>query len=175
MEQQPPDDEVPDLDFEEVMLEASEDAGRTSSERANRFYDRMRTGIRSYLDRKGKLAGKTGEYLLLVPDVFMLLWRLVTDSRVSSKNKMMLGSGLAYYFFPLDLMPEGFMGPIGYIDDLVFAVYLLNKMLADTDAAVLREHWSGSDDVLAMMQKVLGAADNLVGKEILGRLKKNVK
>ena len=168
------DYEDDDLDAE-LDSEMNEGSAPVSDDRATRFYDRMRNGIRGYLDKKGALAGKTGEYLLLAPDVFVLLWRLVNDSRVTSKNKMMLGSGLAYYFFPLDIMPEGFMGPIGYIDDLVFAVYLLNKMLSDTDVEVLREHWSGSEDVLAMIRNVLAAADNLVGSEILGRIKKGFK
>jgi uncharacterized membrane protein YkvA (DUF1232 family) len=143
-----------------------------SKDRAERFYDRMRQGIRNYLEKKGSAAGKTGEYLMLVPDVFILLWRLINDSRVNSKHKVMLGSGIAYFLFPLDIMPEGFLGPIGYIDDLVFGVYLLNSLLVDTDAEILREHWSGSDDVLETIRKVLGAADTLVGSEILGKFKK---
>jgi uncharacterized membrane protein YkvA (DUF1232 family) len=91
---------------------------------------------------------------------------------VNSKNKVMLGSGVAYYLFPLDIMPEAFLGPIGYIDDLVFGVYLLNKMLTDTDPEILREHWSGSEDILATIQNVLNAADNLVGSDLLGKFKK---
>ena len=164
-----------DVDFEETMRESAEVTGPVSRDRANRFYDRMRESIRRYLDGKGSVVGKTGEYLLLAPDVFVLLWRLINDNRVSAKHKMMLGSGLAYYLFPLDIMPEGFLGPIGYLDDLVFAVYLLNKMLTDTDVAILREHWSGSDDILESIRKVLNAAENLVGSEILGKLKRNVK
>ncbi len=156
----------------DLGAELNEGAAPVSSDRAQRFYDRMREAIRGYLDKSGALSGKTGEYLLLAPDVFVLLWRLINDARVSSKNKMMLGSGLAYYFFPLDIMPEGFMGPAGYIDDLVFAVYLLNRMLSDTDAEVLREHWSGSEDVLTMIRSVLNAAENLVGTDVLSRIKK---
>ena len=154
---------------------APEFNANVSSDRAERFYDKVRENIRGFLEKKGTLAGKTGEYLLLVPDMFMLLWRLINDARVNSKNKVMLGSGLAYYFFPLDIMPEAFLGPIGYIDDLVFGVYLLNKMLADTDPQVLREHWSGSTDVLDTIQNVLQAADKLVGKDMLARLKKAIK
>src|SRR5215213_1441060 len=120
-------DTTDETDFEETMRESAEATGPVSRDRADRFYDRMREGIRRYLDGKGSVAGKTGEYLLLAPDVFVLLWRLVNDARVNAKNKVMLGSGLAYFLFPLDIMPEGFLGPIGYLDDLVFAVYLLNK------------------------------------------------
>lgn len=164
-----------DLRDDDLDADLNEGSAPVSSERATRFYDRMRNAIRGYLDNKGAMAGKSGEYLLLAPDVFVLLWRLINDPRVNAKNKMMLGSGLAYYFFPLDIMPEGFIGPVGYIDDLVFGVYLLNRMLADTDAEVLREHWSGSDDVLSMIRTVLNAADNLVGSDIVGRIKKAMK
>lgn len=159
-------------DFEETMRESTELTGSISRDRAERFYDKVRENIRVYLEKKGTLAGKSGDYLLLVPDMFMLLWRLINDPRVNSKNKVLLGSGLAYYLFPLDIMPEAFLGPIGYIDDLVFGVYLLNKMLTDTDPEILREHWSGSDDIFATIQNVLNAADNLVGSDFLGRFKK---
>jgi uncharacterized membrane protein YkvA (DUF1232 family) len=155
------------------LFEDEELAAPISSERADRFYDRMRESIKRYLEGKGKAVSTTGEYLLLAPDVFVLLVRLVKDSRVSSKNKVMLGSGIAYYLFPLDIMPEALLGPIGYLDDLVFGVYLLNRMLTDTDPAVLREHWSGSEDVFAMIRNVLNAADKLVGKDFLGRFKKS--
>ena len=164
-----------DEGFDDMMRESTEATGAVSRERADRFYDRMRAAIRGYLEKKGTLAGNTGEYLLLAPDVFVLLWRLISDSRVNAKNKVMLGSGLAYYFFPLDIMPEGFLGPIGYIDDLVFGVYLLNKLLADTDPEILREHWSGRDDILDTIRNVLNAADNLVGSDILGKIKKTMK
>ena len=160
-----------DTDFEETMRESTELTGSISRDRAQRFYDKVRNNIRAFLEKKGSVAGKSGEYLLLVPDMFMLLWRLINDSRVNSKNKVLLGSGLAYYLFPLDIMPEAFLGPMGYIDDLVFGVYLLNRMLVDTDPEVLREHWSGSEDILTSIQNVLHAADNLVGKDLLGKFK----
>jgi uncharacterized membrane protein YkvA (DUF1232 family) len=167
--------EVSESEIGDTMREATEVAGPVSQERAERFYDRMRQAIRRYLDQKGSVVGKTGEYLLLAPDVFVLLWRLVNDPRVNSKNKVMLGSGIAYFLFPLDIMPAAFLGPIGYLDDLVFGVFLLNKMLTDTDPEVLREHWSGSEDILDTIRNVLAAAESLVGSEIAGRLKKMFK
>lgn len=176
MDQELKFDDDADVDINELSGEMSEElTAPVSKDRAQRFYDRMRNGIRSYLEKKGSLVGKSGEFLLLVPDIFILLWRLINDSRVNSKHKMLLGSGIAYYLFPLDIMPEGFLGPIGYLDDLVFGVYLLNSLLTDTDAEILREHWSGSEDLFETIRKVLGAADSLVGSEIVGRFKKTVK
>lgn len=165
------DNNVSDEELTESMSEAAT-VTPVSEERANRFYDRVRQSISRYLEKKGGAVGKTGEYLLLVPDIFILLWRLVNDAAVNGKNKVLLGTSLAYYLFPFDIMPEGFMGPTGYLDDLVFAVFVLNKMLGDTDAEVLRRHWSGSEDVLATITRVLDAADNLVGSEMLNRIKK---
>lgn len=167
--------ELSDDDFAEVMRESSELSSPVTSARAERFYDRMRERIRGYLEKKGPIAGKTGEYLLLAPDIFVLLWRLVNDARVNSKHKVMLGSGLAYFLFPLDITPEAFFGPIGYVDDLIFGVLLLKKMLVDTDASVLREHWSGAEDILTTIEKVLSSAEQLVGSELMGRFKKATK
>jgi len=174
-DQEHPGNEMNDADFAEVMSESSELSAPVSSSRAERFYDRMRVRIRKYLDEKGTVAGKAGEYLLLAPDIFVLLWRLVNDPRVNTRNKVALGSGLAYFLFPLDITPEAFFGPIGYIDDLIFGVLLLKRMLGDTDAAVLREHWSGSEDILAVIEKILGVAEQLVGSELLGRFRKAAK
>lgn len=164
---------VHDDDVERDLRHAEEEG--INGERAERFYDRVRTSIQQYIEKKGGAVEKTAEFLLLVPDVFILLWRLTTDGRVTGKNKVLLGSGIAYYILPFDLIPEAIVGPIGYLDDLVFAVYILNRVLRDTDAEIVREHWPGSEDVLVTIQKVLDAADNLVGSQLVARIKRFVK
>lgn len=156
------------------MSDAAASAGMNET-RAERFYDRVRTSIQNYIETKGTVVEKGAEFLLLVPDVFILLWRLVNDSRVSGKDKVLLASAIAYYIFPFDIIPEAIVGPIGYLDDLVFGVYVLNKVLHDTDPSILRAHWSGSDDVLESIQRVLNAADQLVGSEFIAKIKKMVK
>jgi uncharacterized membrane protein YkvA (DUF1232 family) len=140
--------------------------------RAERYYDRIRASIQAYVKKKSHVAEKPAEYLLLVPDVFMLLWRLTLDSRVSAANKTLLAGGIAYYILPFDLLPEAILGPIGYLDDLIVGVYILNKVVADTDPAILDEHWSGSEDLLGMIRRVLAAADGLLGRGFLKKLKK---
>ena len=152
-----------------------EAAGEVNRERAERFYDRLRERIHSYAESKGRFAEWTTDFLLLVPDMFMLLWRLANDPRVAGKDKVLLGSGIAYYIFPLDVVPEAIVGPIGFLDDLVFGVYILNKMVTETDLEIVREHWSGHDDVLETIQRVLNAADTLVADDLMGRLKKIMK
>jgi len=166
------DPDIFDDEAFEPMRESAELTGPVSRKRAERFYDRMRDSIRRFLDKKRKAATTTGDYLMLAPDVFVLLWRLVQDARVDAKNKVILGSGIAYYIFPLDLMPEAFIGPIGFLDDLVIGVYILNRLLNDTDPQILREHWSGGEDVLTTIKNVLASAEKLVGHDVAEKLKK---
>ena len=180
MESTPPgtDDKLQVVDLTsttigEDSIEALSD--NVPEDRASRFYDRLRATLSSFLARKGSSLGVAGEFLFFVPDVFILLWRLTNDKLVSGKNKVLLGTGLAYYIFPLDIVPEALLGPIGFMDDLVFGVFILNKLLGDTDAAVIRKHWSGSGDVLEMIQRVLASADSLVASDFLTKIKKIVK
>lgn len=137
-----------------------------------RFYDRMRKSIRAFVQDKGSALEKTSEYLLLVPDIFILLWRLVSDARVNGKDKVLLGSAVAYFIFPFDFVPEALVGPVGYLDDLVFAVFVLNRVITGASAEIVREHWSGSEDVLAVIQRILGTADSLIGSEMFNKVKK---
>lgn len=166
-------EQINDDEFDENLREAA--GGPIPRDRAERFYDRIRGKIQTYLDKKGPAVGKSGEFLLLAPDFFILMWRLVNDSRVSGKNKVLLGSSVAYYIFPFDILPEAFLGPIGYLDDLVFAAFVLNRMLTDTDPRILREHWPGDGDILEMIRKVLAAADSLVSSKVVDRLKRMAK
>jgi uncharacterized membrane protein YkvA (DUF1232 family) len=163
--------EATDADFAREIHDAAEH-DQFPRDRATRFYDRIRNTIQRYIDSKGAVVGKTAGFLLLVPDVFILLWRLTSDSRVNGKDKVLLGSAVAYYVMPFDLLPEAILGPAGYLDDLVFGVYVLNKILGSVDASILREHWSGSEDVLDSIQNVLNAAESLVGTDLVGRIKK---
>jgi uncharacterized membrane protein YkvA (DUF1232 family) len=167
-------EETPDVTDDEFAREIRESVEQDElpRDRATRFYDRIRNTIQRYVDGKGKVLGKTAEFLLLVPDVFILLWRLTTDSRVTGKDKILLGSAVAYYIMPFDLIPEAIVGPAGYLDDLVFGVYVLNKILGSVDASVVREHWSGSEDVLDAIKRVLNSAESLVGKDLVGKIKK---
>ena len=144
------------------MTVTSPTTSNFDEERVPRFYDRLRERVNGYAEAHGRIAERSVDYLLLVPDMFILLWRLLNDPRVSAANKILLGSGVAYYFLPLDVVPELLLGPIGFIDDLIFAVYLLNKILTDTDPEILREHWSGHEDILDSIRRILNAADGLV-------------
>jgi uncharacterized membrane protein YkvA (DUF1232 family) len=121
---------------------------------------------------RDKVTGYTGayaDYVLLVPDLFLLITRLMLDPRIDAKHKVYMGAAVAYVISPIDLLSERQFGPIGYLDDLVVVVAVLNMLFNDIDRRIILEHWSGKEDLLGTIQKVLAQADQLVGK---GRLDK---
>ena len=125
-----------------------------------------------YRTLRDKVSGYTGayaDYVLLVPDLFLLVTRLMLDPRIDGKHKIYLGAAVAYVISPIDLISERRFGVIGYLDDLVVVVAALNALFNEVDRQVILEHWSGKADLLATIQRVLGQADDLVGK---GRLEK---
>ncbi|MGK2856968.1 MAG: YkvA family protein [Thermoanaerobaculia bacterium] len=171
-----------DFDEEGGIAEALIDAiregaitKRVSKKRATRFYDRIRNKIKDYIAHRGAKLGTAADLLLFAPDVFMLLFRLMRDARVSATNKVLVGTGIAYFVLPIDILPEAIIGPMGYVDDLILGVFILNRVLTDTDAEIVREHWSADGDVLVMVRRVLEAADSLVSPRVLAKIKRILK
>jgi uncharacterized membrane protein YkvA (DUF1232 family) len=129
----------------------------------NDFYRQLRERVAGY-------AGPYAEQVLLVPDLFVLVSRLMLDNRVAPRHKAYLGAALAYVISPIDLLPERIVGLPGYLDDVVVLVASLNALLNEGDQQVVLEHWSGTGDLLAQIQGILKQADQYVGKAALEKL-----
>jgi uncharacterized membrane protein YkvA (DUF1232 family) len=131
-----------------------------------RFYDKLRLKVESFMLKRATKHPQAIKYILLAPDLFVLLARLVQDARVPFKSKAIAGVAIAYFISPIDLIPEVLTGPIGLLDDIVLAAYALNRILADTDKEILIEHWNGEADLLNTIQEVLSKAEELVGGKV---------
>jgi uncharacterized membrane protein YkvA (DUF1232 family) len=118
---------------------------------------------RTIRDRVSGYTGQFADYVLLIPDLFLLATRLMLDPRVDKKHKVYLGAAIAYVVGPFNLLTERVFGPLGYIDDLVVLVAALNMMLNDIDKQIIAEHWSGKADLLESIQKVMAQADQFIG------------
>lgn len=136
------------------------------------FYDRLRDRIaRGVARRSGKLGEKTVEALLLVPDVFVLLLRLLLDRETPSDTRALIGGALAYFVLPIDLLPEAFLGIGGFVDDLVLSAVVLSSVLSPALEDKARTYWSGSEDLRVALADVVRTADSLLGEDLFGRLK----
>ncbi len=133
------------------------------------FYKKLRKQIDDYLAKKNF---QYADLLLLVPDFFHLLYKLMRDPRVPGDKKLKFAAVLAYFLTPLDLLPEAVLGPIGYMDDLALAAYVLNDFINQGDLDIIYEHWAGRSDVLASIQNILTVADYYLGKGLWNRIKK---
>src|SRR5512141_1813044 len=92
------------------------------------YYDRLRQRMLAVADRRSSKLGKPAvEALLLAPDVFILLVRLTLDRDVPPRARALIGGALAYVVLPLDLFPEGVVGSVGFLDDIVVAAAVLSQ------------------------------------------------
>ena len=115
-----------------------------------RFYDRLRERIRE----PGDVQSGVLDLLLLVPDLTVLLMRLLRDERVPVGSKGIALLGVGYVLSPLDVLPEIFLGPIGLLDDLLVLGTVLSRMMNRVHPDVVRSHWSGQQDALETIQRV---------------------
>jgi len=128
------------------------------------FYHLLRRRIRAWAESKTGRMHRFAEFLLWGPDLFHLLVKLVNDDDVPRKHKLQIGFAIAYFISPIDLLPDMLLGPIGFLDDIALAAFVLNNLLNDVDPKVLRKHWAGDEDVLVVVRKVVREADRILGK-----------
>src|SRR5690606_10551805 len=126
------------------------------------FYQEIRRRIAAWLNEKGE-GFRHAQILLLAPDLFHLLCRLALDPRVPASQKARLATAIAYFFSPIDLVPEAFVGPLGYLDDVVLSAYVLNGLINAGHGELAKEHWAGDGDLLAWIQHVLLVAEEAIG------------
>ena len=132
------------------------------------FYVKLRQKIDAYLLKKD---AKYREFLLLAPDLFHLLVKLSLDPRVPTEKKVKFVAVIAYFISPLDLLPELFLGPLGYLDDIALSAYVINQYINENDPAVVRELWAGDQDVLTSVKNIVTAADKLIGSGLWKKLR----
>lgn len=126
------------------------------------FYQSLRDKVRGWVRSKGN-EHKYAEYVLATPDIFHLLSKLTLDSRVSLKNKAKLAGAIVYFISPIDIIPEALLGPVGYIDDLGLAAYVIQSILDDAGHEVVHEHWAGEKEILDLVRDLLDLADRKLG------------
>ncbi len=135
------------------------------------FYQNMRKKIKNWLKSKNGSQNKWAEYILLAPDFFHLLCKLVIDKDVLVSDKAKLMGAIAYFISPIEIIPEALVGPVGYVDDLALAAYVLNSIIKNTDPEVVKKNWAGERDVLEAIQSILSVADQMVGSNLWKKLK----
>jgi uncharacterized membrane protein YkvA (DUF1232 family) len=137
------------------------------------FYDRLRERmIRTVEKRGGRMTEGAVRTLLLVPDIFILLVRLTLDKDVPKPTRALIGGTLAYFILPFDLFPEGLLGGIGFMDDIVLATAVLAQTFGGDLEPYARKHWSGSEDLRVVLRDITETAHSLLGDNLYERVKR---
>ena len=142
------------------------------NDRQSDFYQKIRKDVKHWLNDNLDKENKWADYILAAPDFFHLLCKLTADSEIPSNKKLKLLAAIAYFISPIDLLPEAFLGPVGYLDDIAVAAYILNDLINEVDSQIVRKHWAGEKDVLDLIKTILVNADEMIGSKMWKRIKK---
>ena len=134
-----------------------------------RLYDRLRSRLAA--PDAGPASGLR-DLVLVLPDLTVLLTRLLRDPRVPRGPKLVALFGLGYVLSPIDLLPEILLGPIGLVDDLLVVTAALSLLLNDVHPDVVRAHWSGKGDALEVIQRVSGWSRSFVRRTVGAALRR---
>ena len=135
------------------------------------FYQDLRLKFRDWLNSKAGKNHKYAEYLMWTPDLFHLLIKLAIDKDVPVEEKAKLAGAIAYFISPIDLIPEAVAGPVGYVDDIALAAYVLNSIINNVNPEIVEKHWAGDGNVLDIVQQIIKVADEMLGSGLWKRLK----
>lgn len=119
--------------------------------------------------QKGKLRRAMKDLLLLLPNLFKLLLRLVKDVRVSRTDKIILGGTILYVITPLDFIPD--MIPfIGQIDDSYLVAISLLRLLNRADDQIVAQHWDGEMNIKKLLNSIVDVATFFLPKSVRNAL-----
>jgi len=136
--------------------------------REQRLYDRLRAGV--VANRAGEGSGLR-DLLLLLPDLTVLLMRLLRDGRVPVTSKAVALVGVGYVLSPIDLLPSLLLGPLGLVDDLVVVSAALSRVINHVHPDVVRSHWPGKGDALDAIARVTAWSESLFTRKLARRFR----
>lgn len=96
------------------------------------------------------------ELIRVVPDVVRLLRTTITDPTVPLDARLVLLALVAWILSPVDLIPE-FVPVLGPLDDVVVAVAAMRYVRWRLGIDGIRRRWSGSEDGLVLLTRIIGA------------------
>lgn len=92
--------------------------------------------------------------LRLLPDIARLVRRLVADPAIPRRTRWLVWFLLGYLVLPIDIVPD-FIPVVGYADDAVITSLVLRHVIRTAGVGKVAEHWPGTPDGLATLQRLL--------------------
>lgn len=113
------------------------------------------------------LRSRMTNLLLVIPNLLLLCARLMVDSRVPAKERLLVAGAIVYALVPLDFIPD--MLPfVGQVDDAYLVALSLLRLMSEADPRIVREHWRGGGDVV----ELVGATALIAGRLLPARIRR---
>lgn len=142
-------------------------------ERVNEFYDRFVRRIEHwdenvdrYRERYALLRALPVKTIFKIlrsgPTVLHLLISILNHDNVSRRTKRMVAAALGYFILPLDMLPEAIIGPLGYVDDIVVGMILVDHLLNgenEQEKAIITGLWKGTHGELEALRTIAKGFD----------------
>jgi len=114
---------------------------------------------------RSELKGRMRSFLMFLPNMVMLLGRLLKDARVPTAEKALFLAAIVYVISPIDFIPDVFPF-VGQIDDLYVVALTLLRLVNRTDESVVRQHWAGGGDIVSLADSIANIAPKFLPKRI---------
>lgn len=114
---------------------------------------------------KAELRGRMSNFLMFLPNLAKLLARLLRDARVPTAEKALFLGAIVYFIMPVDIIPDIFPF-IGQVDDIYLIALTLLRLVNRTDDRIVRQHWGGGGDIVALADSIAGIAPIFLPKRV---------
>jgi uncharacterized membrane protein YkvA (DUF1232 family) len=105
------------------------------------------------------------ELLLFLPNLVILLFRLLRDDRISQADKAILAGVILYVIVPVDVIPD-FIPFIGQVDDSYLVAISILRLLNRADRRVVLQHWNGRYDIKQLVTNIASIAEYFLPKRL---------
>lgn len=114
---------------------------------------------------KNQIKSRMKNLLMFLPNMIVLTGRLMVDPRVPKTERALFAAAIIYAVIPFDFLPD--MIPfLGQVDDLFLISLTLLRLIDRSDDTVVREHWRGGGDIVALAESAATVAPLLMPRRV---------
>jgi uncharacterized membrane protein YkvA (DUF1232 family) len=135
------------------------------------YYEQLCKEFDKWAKSKAGRGHDNRKYLIYTPNFFILLCKLAHCPELTERSKAKIAIAISYFMLPFDLIPEAFLGPPGYIDDLVLTALTINFIRENDGKKIIKKIREYSDmDIFPVVDEIIDKAKDLVGESIYRKL-----
>lgn len=114
---------------------------------------------------KSEFKARMKGFLMFLPNMVVLLGKLLKDARVPVAEKALFLGAVVYVISPIDLIPDVFPF-IGQVDDIYLVALTLLRLINRSDEHVVRENWRGGGDIVGLANLIAGIAPKFLPQRV---------